>query len=312
MHSFFSFHTAKNSIIFPAVFACLVGSVLLYTSQARVGTEHDRQSSFLAGNFLRFVRIRDTVFITGDRYLHVSLKTQTVTLHMRSGDTLSFRVSSGNKFLKDGMETPTGIFSVQSKSPMAVSKQFDDAKLHSWIGFNGNIGFHGLDGNSYYRFLGKRSSSHGCLRMAREEIAEMYKKVTIGTPVIVTDEEPARIFAFADTTEFDAVRSIQLTSKTPDMQALTRERLENLYAGKYLLRGFLPLYMDAKTKLRPGGYAVGFADSVAMSQERSFADFRNVGKIPRDAFSKYAPLLRFSKSDTTALSAFQSSLLPQE
>lgn len=50
-----------------------------------------------------------------------------------------------------------------------------------WIGFNGSVGFHGTKSiNS----LG-RSASHGCVRMAPDDVKDLYERVEIGTPVLV-------------------------------------------------------------------------------------------------------------------------------
>ena len=56
----------------------------------------------------------------------------------------------------------------------------------SWLGFNvpwGNFGIHGtLEPNS----LGW-SSSHGCIRMNNDEVAELYKIIPIGTKITIVD-----------------------------------------------------------------------------------------------------------------------------
>ncbi len=215
-----------------------------------------------------FTRLCDTVYVTGDRYLDVSLAEQRVTLRYRNGDTLCYPISSGNRFISDGMATPTGIYSVQGKSPLAVSRQFDDAKLHSWIGFHGNIGFHGLDGNGYYRTLGVRPSSHGCLRMGREDIRILYKQVRTGTPVIVHNGQPARVLAFSDSASFDKTRGVQLASRNREQMALLKKRLDLLYSGKLYTSSLPPVYMDDTTRLRPGGYETGELTRVTLYHER--------------------------------------------
>lgn len=228
---------------------------------------HKAESYAIPAVWHLFTHLCDTVYVTGDRYIDVSLEEQRVVLRYRNGDTASYPISSGNRFVRDGMETPTGIYSVQGKSPMAVSKQFDDAKLHSWIGFNGNIGFHGLDGNGYYRTLGVRPSSHGCVRMGREDIKKLYKEVRTGTPVIVHSWRPARVLAFADTT-FDKTRALRIVSRTKEHTRSLNKRLELLYAGRLCAAALPPVYMDDTTRLRPGGYDVGRLDRVSLYHER--------------------------------------------
>jgi lipoprotein-anchoring transpeptidase ErfK/SrfK len=50
-----------------------------------------------------------------------------------------------------------------------------------WIGFNGSVGFHGTASAGS---LGS-AASHGCIRMAPSDVIDLYKRVKIGTPVLV-------------------------------------------------------------------------------------------------------------------------------
>ena len=50
-----------------------------------------------------------------------------------------------------------------------------------WIGFNGSVGFHGTASAGS---LGS-AASHGCIRMAPSDVIDLYKRVRIGTPVLV-------------------------------------------------------------------------------------------------------------------------------
>jgi lipoprotein-anchoring transpeptidase ErfK/SrfK len=50
-----------------------------------------------------------------------------------------------------------------------------------WIGFNGSVGFHGTASTGS---LGS-AASHGCVRMAPSDVIDLYKRVKIGTPVLV-------------------------------------------------------------------------------------------------------------------------------
>ncbi len=50
-----------------------------------------------------------------------------------------------------------------------------------WIGFNGSVGFHGTsDGGS----IGS-AASHGCVRMNPADVIDLYKRLDVGTPVLV-------------------------------------------------------------------------------------------------------------------------------
>lgn len=180
------------------------------------------------------LKVRDTLFTTDSVYLDTDLSKQSVTLRFRSGRTRTFLISSGNPNIREGISTPTGIFTVQSKLPLAISRQFDDAKLHNWIGVYGGVGFHGLDGNGYYWNLGKRPSSHGCIRMAREEIKKMYEMVHVGAPIIVHEGEPARVIAFCDPD--DTLDADVIDTARAKTRGLGKERMKALYAGDFFMK----------------------------------------------------------------------------
>ena len=95
--------------------------------------------------------------------------------------------------------TPTGQFTVQTmqKDPAWNVPQSEWAgKLAGrtipsgdprnplvarWIGFNGSVGFHGT---ASIASLGT-AASHGCIRMSRADVIDLYERVTTGTPVLV-------------------------------------------------------------------------------------------------------------------------------
>ncbi len=241
----------------------------------------------VVASYLRFAPVFDTVYVQGDRYAVVSLAEQMVHVHMRSGSVVSFPVSSGNKGVAKGIATPTGIYSVQSKYREAVSKQFNNAKMYWWVGFHYNVGFHGLDGTSYHRFLGKRPSSHGCLRMAKSDAEQLHTLLQLGTPVMVYDSVPARVLAFlpkriTDSTHssteiasgnsvpLDAIRLPSLLdSRTTKQERMMQVRLQNLYAGKHFISNQRTILM-AGQPLRPGGYDIGSALALPAEQKRVF------------------------------------------
>ena len=105
----------------------------------------------------------------------------------------SFRVAVG----KPGYATPLGRFAVQSKSvnPAWTAPSWAGALAGQtipggspqnpirarWIGFNGGVGFHGT---ADLGSLGTEAS-HGCVRMAIPDVIRLYRRVRIGTPVLV-------------------------------------------------------------------------------------------------------------------------------
>lgn len=252
--------------------------------------------------------VPDTVYVLGNLYLEVSLEEQYVRAWFRDGSKLEFPVSSGSKFVSKGIETPSGIYTVQSKNPMAISKQFENAKLHWWIGIHGNIGFHGLDGNGYYRHLGRRPSSHGCLRMAREDIKELFAAVKIGVPVLVYKERPARVLAFADTTDARIWNAEVLASMNAEQRGLMEQRLKNIYAGRAWENSHRMVVMDG-TKMKRGGYDVGLAELMPLRQERNMNAIASYAQpMPRDRFAIHRRMFPAERRDTAA--ATRGSVLP--
>ncbi len=200
--------------------------------------------------YYEFLPLKDTIHILGNEYIYISLIKQTATLYKRNDTPQVFHISTGNPNISKGMETTTGVFTVQSKSPLAVSKQFDDAELFHWIGFNGNIGFHGLKGSGYYRFLGKNPSSHGCVRISKKDGEILYKQVRRGTPVMVFKDEPARVFSFSDTTVPITYNCIILKNNNPYHFTLLKNRLNQLYKGLSNITNRQKIYLDGTEVLK--------------------------------------------------------------
>lgn len=217
--------------------------------------------------FISYPPLKDTIYILSDYYIKLSLRNQNVEIVFRNDSSVSFNISSGTSRLEKGKDTPTGIYTVQSKSPLAISKQFENAELINWIGFNGNIGFHGLNGNKYYWRLGKAPSSHGCIRISREDGAKLYSMVKRGTPVMVVDSEPARIFAFANPSDFDPNTDIILVEKGLYQSKILGERLQSLYKGNISDAKFGKIFIDGKTVLKSGGYSIGKEENISSYQK---------------------------------------------
>ncbi len=111
--------------------------------------------------------VRDTVYTLMPYFIEVDLSTQKGYLYSRKAPVKEFGLSSGTSRLEDGVDTKTGLFVIQSKMEKWYSRQFDSTLMLNWMGFNWGIGFHALQGRGYYRYLGKKKSSHGCVRLTR-------------------------------------------------------------------------------------------------------------------------------------------------
>lgn len=174
-------------------------------------------------------KIVDTLYTLSDYFVEIDLSKQLGYLHSRSDSIKTFKVSTGTRKIKDGVETNTGIFVIQHKAPKWYSTQFDSTLMLHWMGFNYGIGFHALAGKSYYKYLGKKTSSHGCIRVSKEDAKELFAKLNYGSPVLIHKGQTAVKIAFADKNSSDY--------KYYDRESLLKEtsrRLTHLYKGSYL------------------------------------------------------------------------------
>lgn len=191
--------------------------------------------------------LRDTLFTTGDYFIEVNLETQMAFLHSRFDSTKTFGVSTGTAKLKDGIETKEGVFAIQFKVERWRSVQFDSTLMLHFMTFNWGVGFHALAGKSYYKYLGVKRSSHGCVRVSKEDAKDIYNKVEYGTPVIVHKGNPGVFIGFANENDPD----LQYL-EYQDLKNIITERLEKLYKGEYLLKPNAKLLIDNKNVTHAG------------------------------------------------------------
>ncbi len=226
--------------------------------------------------FYQFLPILDTIYILSSSFIEIRLTEQKVILRRRDSSDLVFPISTGSSSIHKGMETPEGIYTVQSKYPQAISKQFNNAKLFNWIGFNGNIGFHGLESISYERLLGIRPSSHGCVRISNKDGEILYNQVKIGTPVIAYKDEPARILVFSDMSKFRPNQDLFL-SNCRQISSYMKTRLKNLYSGNAHLNIHRKVFLDGENPLARWGFGIGNANKIPTRQNiPNFYSSRNI------------------------------------
>ena len=217
--------------------------------------------------YFEYLPFKDTVYYSGNNYITISLIEQKARIIWRGDSVTTFKISSGNQNIKLGQSTPEGFFTVQNKSPLATSKQFDNAELFNWIGFNGNVGFHGLKGSGYYGTLGFRPSSHGCVRISREDGQILYQKVSLGTPVIVYHQEPLRVIKFAKPSEFDPNRDYMIQGTSYFNSKLLNARIENIYKGNALRANNYKIFSDGRLIFRRGMVVNGDIGKVPIRQK---------------------------------------------
>lgn len=287
--------------IIPLMIALSISAIAYFNDGIHYSAEwsNDRDILFL------YSKPKDTIHLLGNSYIMISLKKQTATVFLRdSEDSSVYKVSTGATWISQGMSTPEGLFTVQSKSVKAVSKQFNNASLLSWVGFNGNIGFHGLDGSGYYHHLGVRPSSHGCVRISREDGKSLFKQVRLGTPVLVYKEEPSMVFAFSSLADFRTGQDILLDRKTVQTYRMMKARIDALYEGDYYKIADSKIFMNGTSVIRDRGFAIGKASKIAQVQrdfrfhhrdESKYMDFTAVNLRKYDEFP--------AKSDSTVADA---------
>lgn len=177
---------------------------------------------------MNFSHLRDTIYTLHPYFIEVNLKTQIGYLHSKHDSVIVFGVSTGTRRVKDGINTKEGLFSIQYKNLRIPSVQFDSTMMLYWMGFNWGIGFHALYGNSYYKYLGEKPSSHGCVRISREDAKEIYSKIEIGTPVIVHSGNNVVQIAFADSSD----ENLKYYSFR-ELNQILPKRYNQFYNGKY-------------------------------------------------------------------------------
>lgn len=235
---------------------------------------HPSQSNFarrpnptIANSFLYYLTLKDTLHCLGNEYIEVNLSKQLAFYVTRGGEVDTVKISSGNKFIRKAIATPVGLYAVQNKAAVQISRQFENTEMLNWIGFNGNIGFHALKKTGYYAHLGRRPSSHGCVRISNEDGIRLFKKVRIGVPVLVYYKEPIYAIRFSSWKEFDANDDILLNTLDRSASLLLNERATRLRKGDLFRFGYKRIFIDKKLKVKFPYLAVEKPDTIPLWQK---------------------------------------------
>lgn len=232
--------------------------------------------------YREFCPVHDTLFVLGDAFITVSIDDQVTTLYTRDNEPLRFPVSTGSKHVNRGEETPPGIYNVYSMAKVAFSRQFNNAKLLNWIAFYRGFGFHGLPSDNYYRTLGVRPASHGCVRISREDGDVLFEQTEMGTPIMVFEGKPARILAFGEPADFNPSKDIKLNGNFHEHRDILQKRLEMLYSGRFLVADFGKIYITKNSNLEYQGLSTGDALRIPFRQELPDIDHSLDMNIKRD------------------------------
>ena len=197
-----------------------------------------------------FTELRDTLYTLSNYIIEVNLASQKGILRSKDGWVKEFPVSSGNDKIEKGILTKEGLFSIHSKSPKLYSVQFDSTVMLNWMGFNYGIGFHALEGKGYYKYLGKKNVSHGCLRISREDAIEIYNHIEKGTPVLVHSGNSAIYIEFGDYKEIYKYYSYK------ELKEILPNRLKKLYDGEFLITDNPKILVDEEN-LSHSGLSLG-------------------------------------------------------
>lgn len=221
-------------IVFVALF-CLPSPSNAQTGE--INGSSARAGKLSIGNYSY---LKDTLFTLMPYYIEINLKTQQGYLYSKRGMKKRFEISSGTETLEDGVNTNEGIFVIKAKLPQWYSRQFDSTLMLNWMGFNGGIGFHALPTSGYYRYLGKKKSSHGCIRISRKTARFLYDIIELGTPVVVHSGANALTVSFTEPTDpvLFYYKSHRRISK------LVRQKLDALYGGYFFLQDKKHIIID--------------------------------------------------------------------
>lgn len=207
-----------------------------------------------------FKELRDTVYTMKDHFIEVNLATQQAVLYSRDGSKFEFPVSSGNKNIEEGIETREGLFVIKSKAKKLYSVQFDSTVMLYWMGFNAGIGFHALLGKNYYKYLGKKNVSHGCIRVSREDADFVYRQIEKGTPVLVHKGNNAVIIAFG------RLGQVYKYLSYSELYRLLPKRYQLVYDGYYLISSIDKLLIDEEN-VSHNGLPIGNSKLIPVKQK---------------------------------------------
>lgn len=231
--------------------------------------------------FIDYSKVRDTLYTLKSSYIEVNLKKQLGILHIKNDTSFTFKISSGTKRLEKGIDTNEGLYVIQSMVTKIPSKQFDSTILLNWMGFNFGVGFHALESSGYYRYLGVKPSSHGCIRISKNDAKELYTLISLGTPVLIHNENNAVIIDFADSTD-DIKRY-----KYSQLKSLLKFNMDLLYRGDYLFAEKDKMIID-NNNVHHSGLPIG--DNTKIPDKPSFNSLFRYVEVSTPDILKVKPL----------------------
>jgi len=206
-----------------------------------------------------FKNIRDTVYTLKDHIIEINLTTHKGIVRYRNGETRVFSLSGGTKNISEGIETREGLFTLHWKSKKLYSTQFDSTLMLYWMSFNGGIGMHALSTNGYYRHLGIKNVSHGCVRVSREDAKEIFQILERGTSILVHNGKSAVTVAFDDNEEDNKYYSFN------ELRKLLPKRYRAIYNGRYFIDNKEKIIID-ENNVNASGLPIGNVENIPAKQ----------------------------------------------
>ncbi len=214
--------------------------------------------------------VLDTVYTDRECWLELRIDKQRLYQHWRDGRTETYPVSTGNpNGGPTSLESRPGLFAIFMKVEHHKSSQFNSSNMYHFMPFNQGIGFHSIDGTSYYAHLGVRPSSHGCIRMKHDDAKKLFKDCPEGTLVLVSKGKTARTVSFAPR---EAVNGPEYSND--QMRWMLAMNLRNLLTGNYFAESRERFIIDPKIIPKSGiynGYNADMPDKQKIP--RSFPSF---------------------------------------
>jgi hypothetical protein len=246
-------------ILLYAVFGILETSILgknnnfmISGAYAESDIKNFDKANILSGN--DFAKgLKDTVYTTKDCWLELRIDQQMLYQHWRDGSVETYPVSTGDKHLDSkALESRPGLFAIFFKNAHHMSSQFDLASMYHYMPFNQGIGFHSINGNEYYQYLGKKPSSHGCIRLSRSDAEKLFKGCEMGTLVIAHSGQTARTVGFAPK---DYKNERQYTQD--EYKMLLSKNLYDLLHGRFFVEEREFFVLDPKV-IPPSGVYISY------------------------------------------------------
>lgn len=206
-----------------------------------------------------FKNIRDTIYTLKDHIIEINLTTHEGIVRFRNGETKVFPLSGGTKNISEGIETREGLFTLHWKTKKQYSAQFDSTVMLYWMSFNSGIGMHALSTNGYYRHLGKKNVSHGCVRVSREDAKEIFDILERGTPVLVHKGGNAVTVAFGDNAKDYKYYSFG------ELRKVLPKRYSAIYNGRYFIDNREKIIID-ENNVNASGLPIGNIENIPTKQ----------------------------------------------